>query len=329
MPKKALITGITGQDGSYMADLLLSKGYEVHGIVRRVASEREEDRYTRLAHLLSSKSIQLHHGDIVDPVAMRRIIAKVQPDELYHFAAQSTLGVSFEDESGTFLTNATAVEYILRALKDIAPHCHIFFAGTSEMFGKPEVSPQDETTLIRPLSPYGLAKTTAYHLIKMYREAHNLHASTGIFFAHESPRRGFDFVTRKISLAAVRIKNGRENELRLGDLDAEKDWGFAPDYVEAAWTMLQAKEPDDYVIGTGQPHTVRDFLNVMFPRVGLAWENHVVVDPAFVRPRPKVPAVSRPEKIKEKLGWKAQTPFETWVTMMIDSDLTRFGKVGI
>jgi len=257
MSKVALITGITGQDGSYLAELLLSKGYEVHGIVRRVALEDEMHRLWRIRKIL--KNVSLHSASLESYASIFKILQKIKPDEVYHLAAQSYVGYSFEDEFSTFNTNINGTHYILSAVKEFAENVKFYFASSSEMFGKVKLSPQDETTIFHPRSSYGISKVTGFHLTKNYREAYKLHASNGILFNHESPRRGFEFVTRKITFAAARIKKGLQKKLYLGNIEAKRDWGHAKDYVEAMWLMLQQNSPDDYVIGTGKDHSVEEF----------------------------------------------------------------------
>ena len=258
MSKVALITGITGQDGSYLAELLLSKGYEVHGIVRRVALEDETHRIWRIKEIL--KDINLHAGSLESYASLFNIILKIKPAEVYHLAAQSYVGYSFEDEFSTLNININGTHHLLSAVKEFAASkVKFYFAGSSEMFGKVKTSPQNENTPFNPRSSYGISKVTGYYLVKNYREAYKLHASNGILFNHESPRRGFEFVTRKISHAVARIKGGSKEKLKLGNISAKRDWGHAQDYVQAMWLMLQKETPEDYVIGTGKEHSVEEF----------------------------------------------------------------------
>src|SRR5712692_358984 len=264
---KALITGITGQDGSYLAELLAAKGYEVHGIVRRVAIEDPEHRLTRLEGIRSQ--IKLHAASLESYASIHQVVATVMPDECYHLAAQSFVSYSFDDEFSTLNANINGTHYLLAAVKNTVPHCRFYFAGSSEMFGKAEEVPQTERTPFHPRSTYGISKVAGFDLTRNYREAYGLRASSGILFNHESPRRGFEFVTRKITSHVAKIRLGQANELRLGNLDASRDWGHALDYVQAMWLMLQQEEPSDYVVGTGHTHTVREFLEIGFACVGL------------------------------------------------------------
>ena len=258
--KRAFITGITGQDGSYLAELLLAKNYEVHGLVRFVSPEDPSTRSTRINHLLKDKKVRIHWGDVTNYETLWKIIATIKPDEVYHLAAISTLKGSFADEFGTLRTNLDSVLYLLSSIKELKPDAKFYFAGSSEMFGRPSMYPQDENTPLNPISPYAITKATGLYLTRMYREVNNIFACTGIAYNHESPRRGLDFVTRKITHTAARIKAGLESELRVGDLETKRDWGFAGDFVEAMWLMLQAERPSDFVIGTGENHTVQEFI---------------------------------------------------------------------
>ena len=280
--KKALITGITGQDGSYLAELLLEKGYEVHGIVRHVALEDPEHRMFRLRHLLDR--ITLHSGSLESYPSLFKIVNRIAPDECYHLAAQSFVSYSFEDEFSTLTTNINGTHFMLSAVKEGAPNCRFYFAGSSEMFGKVRQTPQTEETPFYPRSPYGITKVAGFDLTRNYREAYNLFACNGILFNHESPRRGYEFVTRKITHSVARIKLGLTDKLALGNLDAKRDWGHARDYVQAMWLMLQQDTPDDYVVATGETHSVRDFCEKAFGHVGLDYEKYVVVDERYFRP---------------------------------------------
>ncbi len=319
--KRALITGITGQDGSYLAELLLRKGYEVHGLVRRVAVEDEKSRLSRIIHLVRDERLTLHSGDVTDYPTVWRLIASVRPDEVYHLASQSHITTSFEDEHGTFTTNASSAHFLLSAIREIRQDCRFYFAGTSDLFGQPKESPQDERTPFNPISPYGISKVASFFLTKMYREAYGIFACSGICFSHESPRRGHNFVTRKITSTVARIKGGIRRELRLGNLDVKRDWGFAADYVEAMWLMLQQVKPDDYVIGTGESHSVREFVETAFAYAGLDWNEYVVIDQALFRPIEACEWRADPAKAKSVLGWTAKTKFNELVRMMVDSDL--------
>jgi GDPmannose 4,6-dehydratase len=280
--KKALITGIDGQDGSYLSELLLEKGYEVHGIVRRVALEAPEFHLWRIKHLLNK--ISIHSGSLESYASIFNVVEKVRPDECYHLAAQSFVSYSFEDEFSTINTNINGTHFVLSALKEKAPDCKFYFAGSSEMFGQAKTVPQNEETPFHPRSPYGISKVAGFDLTRNYREAYGLFALSGILFNHESPRRGFEFVTRKISSSVAQIKLGLSKELRLGNLEARRDWGFSGDYVLAMWLMLQQGTPDDYVIATGEDHSVREFVELAFSCVGLNWKDYVVEDKNFFRP---------------------------------------------
>ncbi len=268
--KKVLITGIDGQDGSYLAEFLLNKGYQVHGVVRRVALEDPEHQLWRIRHLL--KKVKIHAGSMESFASLFKVVNKVKPDECYHLAAQSFVSYSFEDEFSTINTNINGTHYILTAIKELAPHCRFYFAASSEMFGKAKEIPQDEDTSFHPRSPYGISKVAGFDLTRNYREAYGLFACNGILFNHESPRRGFEFVTRKITNAVAEIKFGLAKELRLGNLNARRDWGFSGDYIKAMWLMLQQNKPDDYVIATGETHTVKEFVEVAFVHAGLNWK---------------------------------------------------------
>jgi len=316
--RKALITGITGQDGSYLAELLLSKGYEVHGIVRRVALEDPVHRLRRIASF-RDRAV-LHAGSLESFPSLYRIVQQVQPDECYHLAAQSFVSYSFDDEFSTLNTNINGTHFLLTAIKDSAPRCRFYFAGSSEMFGKVEEVPQTERTPFHPRSAYGISKVSGFHLTRNYREAYGLHASSGILFNHESPRRGFEFVTRKITSGAAAIAAGASTRVRLGNLEARRDWGFAPEYVEAMWRMLQRDLPDDYVVATGVSHSVREFCEVAFSLVGLDYRDHVETDPQLFRPAEVEQLIGRPEKARSVLGWCAQTSFNTLVRLMMEED---------
>ncbi len=319
MSKVALITGITGQDGSYLAELLLSKGYEVHGIVRRVALEDEMHRLWRIRKIL--KNVSLHSASLESYASIFKILQKIKPDEVYHLAAQSYVGYSFEDEFSTFNTNINGTHYILSAVKEFAGNVKFYFASSSEMFGKVKLSPQDETTVFHPRSSYGISKVTGFHLTKNYREAYKLHASNGILFNHESPRRGFEFVTRKITFAAARIKKGLQKKLYLGNIEAKRDWGHAKDYVEAMWLMLQQKSPDDYVIGTGKDHSVKEFAKKAFDHLNLNYKDYVVLDKNLIRPSEVETLLANYSKAKKILNWQPKISFDNLVSEMVESDL--------
>jgi len=325
MSKVALITGITGQDGSYIAELLLSKGYEVHGIVRRVALEDEVHRLTRINHILND--ITLHAGSLESYATLFNIILKIKPTEVYHLAAQSYVAYSFEDEFSTFNMNINGTHYILSALKQFAlKDVKFYFAASSEMFGKVTQVPQNEDTPFYPRSSYGVSKVTGFHLVKNYREAYNLHASSGILFNHESPRRGFEFVTRKISFAVARIKNGIQKKLKLGNIKSKRDWGHAKDYVEAMWLMLQQDEADDYVIGTGEQHSVEEFAQKAFEYVGLNYKDHIIIDQTLIRPSEVDTLLADYKKAKTKLKWEPKIPFDDLIRSMVEHDLKNTKK---
>jgi len=319
--KKALITGITGQDGSYMAEFLLEKGYEVHGIVRRVALEDPEHRLWRIRHFLSK--IKIHPASLESYASIYNIVEKVQPDECYHLAAQSFVSYSFEDEFSTINTNINGTHYMLSAIKERAPKCKFYFAASSEMFGSVRETPQNELTPFHPRSPYGISKVAGFELTRNYREAYHLFACSGICFNHESPRRGFEFVTRKISYAAASIKLGLSKELALGNLKAKRDWGFAGDYIKAMWLMLQQKKADDYVVSTGKTYSVKDFVELAFSCVGLNWKKYVIVDKELYRPAEVNILEGDFGKARRVLGWKPAVDFKDLVKMMVESDLRR------
>lgn len=317
--KKALITGITGQDGSYLAELLLKKGYEVHGIVRRMGAENHEARMSRILPILDA--VTLHHGDIADYPTVWKLVDAIRPDEIYHLAAQSQVGISFEDQFGTLDTNINGTHYILSAIRALTPKCRFYFAATSEMFGAVLQTSQNERTPFNPVSPYGISKVAGFYLTKMFRDAYGIFACSGILFNHESPRRGFEFVTRRITLAVARIKRGTQKELGLGNIDARRDWGFAADYVHAMWLMLQQPAADDYVIGTGESHTVREFLEIAFARAGLDWREFVVFDESRLRPTDVATLLADSGKARKTLKWSPAVSFKDLVEMMVDADL--------
>jgi len=320
MSKVALITGITGQDGSYLAELLLSKGYKVHGIVRRVALEDETHRLWRILKILDD--ITLHAGSLESYASLCKICLKIKPDEVYHLAAQSYVGYSFEDEFSTLNTNINGTHYLLSAVKEFAAkNVKFYFAGSSEMFGKVKETPQNENTPFNPRSSYGISKVAGYYLTKNYREAYNLHASSGILFNHESPRRGFEFVTRKISYGVSRIKKGLQKKLKLGNIKAKRDWGHAQDYVEAMWLMLKQKKPGDFVIGTGEEHSVEEFARKAFAHVGLNYKDHLVIDKNLIRPSEVDTLLANYAKAKKILKWKPKRTFDDLVTSMVENDM--------
>ncbi len=319
--KKALITGITGQDGSYLAELLLSKGYEVHGIIRRVALEDPEHRLWRIKHI--TDKIILHPASLESYASLFNVVEEVKPDECYHLAAQSFVSYSFEDEFSTINTNINGTLHILSAIRIKSPNTRFYFAASSEMFGKALESPQNESTPFYPRSPYGISKVAGFHFTRNYREAYNLFAVSGILFNHESPRRGYEFVTRKISAGVAAIKLGLANKLELGNLDAKRDWGYAGNYVEAMWRMLQQDKPDDYVIATGETHSVKEFTEKAFEYVGLDWKKYVITDKRYFRPAEVYELKGDYSKAKKKLGWQPEVKFEGLVKMMVDNDLER------
>ena len=319
MSKIALITGITGQDGSYLAELLLSKGYKVHGIVRRVALEDEAHRLWRIRNILDD--ITLHSASLESYASLFNIVQKIKPDELYHLAAQSYVTYSFEDEFSTLNTNINGTHYILSAAKELSKNLKFYFAGSSEMFGKVSQAPQDEKTPFHPQSSYGISKTAGYYLTRNYREAYKLHASAGILFNHESPRRGFEFVTRKISLAVARIKKGSQKKLKLGNMKSRRDWGHAQDYVKAMWSMLQQDAPGDYVVGTCKEYSVEDFAKKAFEHVSLNYNDHIVIDKNLMRPSDVDSLLANSTKAKKVLKWEPKISFEDLVISMVESDL--------
>jgi len=322
MAKVALITGITGQDGSYLAELLLSKGYEVNGIIRRASTfntGRLEPIYSD-PHA-SKNRLFLHYGDLSDASGLARLIGKIKPDEIYNLAAQSHVRVSFDSPEYTSDITATGTVRLLEAIREIGIKPRFYQASSSEMYGKVLEVPQKETTPFYPRSPYGCAKVYSYWITVNYRESYHLHASNGILFNHESPRRGETFVTRKITRAVAHIKAGLQDKLFLGNLDAKRDWGYAKEYVEAMWLMLQQPKPDDYVIATNETHSVREFLEHAFDHVGLNWKKYVKIDPRYFRPAEVDLLIGDYSKAKRKLGWKPKTKFVDLVKLMVDADV--------
>jgi len=313
--KVALITGITGQDGSYLAELLLEKGYEVHGIMRRNSTFTTG----RIEHIF--EQVEMHYGDLADSSSLQHIVSKVQPDEVYNLAAQSHVKVSFDVPEYTADVTGTGTLRLLEAIRTTAPKAKFYQASSSEMFGKVLEVPQTEKTPFYPRSPYGAAKVYSYWITKNYRESYDMYACNGILFNHESPRRGETFVTRKITRAVAAIKLGKQDKLYLGNLDAKRDWGFAGDYVEAMWLMLQQKNPDDYVVATNETHTVREFCERAFGHVGLNWEDYVEVDEKYNRPAEVDLLIGDPAHAKKQLNWEPKVTFESLVKMMVDADL--------
>jgi len=326
MAKKALITGITGQDGSYLAELLLAKGYEVHGIIRRTAAPYLGQLEQVFAEGCRPGQIQLHHGDLADAGSLVRLLDKIKPDEVYNLAAQSDVRISFDIPGYTADITATGVARLLEAIHESGQRPRFYQASSSEMFGKVRETPQTELTPFHPRSPYACAKVYAYWITVNQREAYGLHASNGILFNHESPRRGENFVTRKITRAVARIRAGLQDKLFMGNLEAQRDWGYAREYVEAMWLMLQLPEPDDYVIATGETHSVREFLELAFARAGLNWKKHVKVDPQFYRPTEVDRLVGNAGKARQKLGWEPKIKFADLVQLMVDADLKRLAE---
>ena len=320
MTRSALITGITGQDGSYLAEFLLDRGYTVHGMVRRSSTVSLE----RIEHIASR--IHLHQGDLLDQHSLVRMLEEIRPNEVYNLAAQSFVPTSWEQPIFTAEVTGLGVTRILDAVRQVDKSIRFYQASSSEMFGKVRETPQRETTVFHPRSPYGVAKVYGHYITVNYRESYDLFACSGILFNHESPRRGPEFVTRKISQSVAQIRLGLADELRLGNLDAKRDWGFAGDYVKAMWLMLQQPEPDDYVVGSGETHSVAEFVQIAFGHVGLDWQKHVVSDPTFYRPAEVEILLADARKARETLGWHPETKFEDLVVEMVDADLARLER---
>jgi GDPmannose 4,6-dehydratase len=315
----ALITGITGQDGSYLAELLLVKGYQVHVIVRREAIEDRTHRLLNVTHLMDR--IQVHVGSVDNHLSVYKIISAVRPDECYHLAASSFVSYSFDDEASVLSSNFNSTHYLLASLKEQAPNCRFYFAGSSEMFGNADLYPQNEKTRFNPRSIYGISKLAAYHLVRNYRQHYAMFACAGILYNHESPRRGFEFVTRKITSTVAKIHLGMTDRLELGNIDARRDWGFAPEYVEAMHRMLQHEKPDDYVIATGRLSSVRDFLDAAFSTVGLNYKDYVRINPEYFRPDEQVPLCGDASKALNILGWKPMTGVSQIAQAMVQHDI--------
>ncbi len=322
MAKRALITGISGQDGSYLAELLLDQGYEVHGIARRMAIENPEHRLFRIRHLVGK--IELHGASLESYPSLYQVISRIHPDEVYHLAAQSFVSYSFEDEFTTMSANVDGTHYMLAAVRELAPQARFYFAASSEMFGNPPDVPQHEETIFRPRSPYGISKVAGYYLTRNYREAYGMFACSGILYNHESPRRGLEFVTRKITSTAAKIKLGMANEIRLGNLDARRDWGHAREYVKAMWMMLQQPKPDDYVIATGENHSVGEFAELAFSTIGLNARDYLQIDDRYKRPAEVDNLLGDCSKAKKTLGWDYKLSFKDLVREMVESDLALF-----
>jgi GDPmannose 4,6-dehydratase len=317
---RALITGITGQDGSYLAEFLLSKGYEVGGVIRRASTEGHE----RITHLMDQ--VEMHQADLLDQSSLATAIDEFQPTEIYNLAAQSFVPTSWKQPVLTAEFTGVAVTRVLEAMRSVKSDARIYQASSSEMYGRVLEVPQSETTPFYPRSPYGVAKVYGHYITVNYRESYDMFAVSGILFNHESPRRGLEFVTRKISNGVARIKLGLDTELHLGNRDAQRDWGFAGDYVQAMWLMLQQDEPDDYVIATGETHTVQEFVEIAFGHAGLNWEEHVKLDPKFIRPAEVDLLIGDPAKAKQELGWEPSVNFRGLVEMMVDADIAALSR---
>lgn len=327
MARKALITGITGQDGSYLAEFLLSKGYEVHGIIRRASTFNT----VRLDHMLFDGQRErdiglfLHYGDMIDSSNLNRVLEQVKPDEIYNLAAQSHVQVSFEVPEYSAEVDAVGVLRILDAIREAGLKTQFYQAATSELFGKARETPQKETTPFYPRSPYAVAKLYAYWIVKNYREAYNLFACNGIFFNHESPRRGENFVTRKVTRGIAHILAKKQYHIYLGNLEAKRDWGYAPEYVEFMWKMLQNEQPEDFVIGNGEAHSVKEFIEEVFSYVGLDWKNYIKIDQRYFRLTEVDELVADPTNVREKLGWNPKIQFTELVKIMVDADMRAVG----
>ena len=317
MRKSAVITGITGQDGSYLAELLISKGYEVHGIVKRESIE-DDSRLKNIKHII--KDIKLHVGSLSDTLFIYKVFKEAKPDECYHLAAASYVDYTFSSSIEVMSINFFSTLNLLTTIEEVSPECRFFFAGSSEMFGDADVCPQNEETQFNPRSIYGISKVASHLLVKKYRRR-GIFACTGILYNHESPRRGNQFVTKKIVRGAVRIKFGLERKLILGNIHAKRDWGYAPEYVQAMYLMLNAERPDDYVIATGKLHSVQDFLSMTFGYLGLSWEDFVEIDPKLVRDTEKVPLCGDPSKIKRELGWQSKKELKDIIKEMVDAEI--------
>jgi GDPmannose 4,6-dehydratase len=318
--KKALITGITGQDGSYLAELLLDKGYQVYGMVRRASTEN----FARIEHL--RERLHLLQGDLLDTNSLHAVLEQAKPDEVYNLAAQSFVPTSWQQPVLTAEFTALGVVRLLDAIRKVCPHARYYQASSSEMYGKVQETPQSETTPLYPRSPYGVAKVYGHQITINYRESYDMYACSGILFNHESPRRGLEFVTRKITYSVARIKLGMANELRLGNLQAKRDWGFAGDYVRAMWLMLQQSTPEDYVVGTGECHSVEEFVRIAFDHAKLDWRKYVVVDPNFYRPAEVDLLLADPAKARKQLDWEPEVDFSDLVKMMVDADIATLGR---
>jgi GDPmannose 4,6-dehydratase len=318
--KKAIITGITGQDGSYLAELLIEKGYEVHGIIRRESLE-DIEKLKNIENI--QKDLILHEGSLTDHLTIYKIFSKIIPDECYHLSAASFVNYSFNDEFLIMNNNFNTTHYLLSTINEVNKKCKFFFAGSSEMFGEPNITPQTEETPFNPKSIYGISKVSSYYLVKNYRDKENLFACTGIMYNHESPRRATQFVTKKIISSAVRIKKGLQKKLYLGNLDAKRDWGYSPDYVNAMWKILQSDEANDFIISTGKLHSVREFLEITFNYLNLNYRDYVKIDSNFFRNSEKNPLCGDSSKIEKKLGWKNKKDLEEIITEMIEYEMEK------
>lgn len=317
--RKALVTGISGQDGSYLAELLLAKGWEVHGVVRREAMEDPCHRLSNIAQIRDR--IHLHIGAIDNHLSVYKIIANVRPDHCYHLAASSFVSYAFDDESTVLANNFNSTHFLLSSLKELAPECHYYFAGSSEMFGQTDAYPQDEVTRYNPRSIYGISKVASHHLINNYRRQHGLFACIGILYNHESPRRRYEFVTRKITSTVAKIHLGLADKLELGNIHARRDWGYAPEYVEAMAAMLELDSPDDYVIATGTLHSVEEFMDMAFSVVNKNYQNYLAINPTYFRPEENIPLVGNCTKATNKLGWRPRKPLDAIVEEMVLEDI--------
>ena len=324
---KALITGITGQDGSYLAEYLLKKGYEVHGIIRRVAIENPTHRLWRIQGIL--KKIHIHSGTIDSYANIFTILNKVKPGEFYHLASQSYVDYSFQEQFSTVSSNISSTHYCLSAIKESGLKTKFYFAGSSEMFGKAHQVPQNEDTKFHPRSPYGISKVTGFDLTRNFRESYGMHASTGILFNHESERRGFEFVTRKISQGVARIKKGLQKKIKLGNIDSKRDWGHAKDYVEAMWLMLQKDKPDDYVVGTGEHHSVEEFAKKAFDHVGMNYKDYIEIDENLKRPAEVDTLLANCSKAKKILKWEPKISFDEMIKEMVENDIKNIDEGNI
>ncbi len=321
--KKALITGITGQDGSYLTELLLEKGYEVHGLMRQTGLEQIKGSHHYGAAENLYQRCKLHPISLDNFPGLYRLVSQTQFDECYHLAASSFVGEKLADGYQTIQTNIAGTHYLLAALCEFQPKCRFYYAGTSEMFGRPNEAPQQEETIFMPRNAYGISKLAAFHLVRNYRETQGMFCCSGILYNHESPRRRPEFVTRKITLAVARISSGNQEKLELGNMDARRDWGYAPDYVRAMHSILTHDTPDDYVVATGKLHSVGELCEIAFSRVGLDWREHVVTNPMFYRVEDTVPLQGNPAKIKKEIGWVPQKKFKDMIHDMVDSDVVR------